>query len=294
MGIELRHLAAFVAVAESLHFRRAAERLHVAQPALSRTIAQLEARLGARLVERSTRNVRLTEAGRVLLPEARATLAAADRAVHRTRAVSEGTVGHLSVTYMDFAINGPLPAILARFRATHPDVEITLRHLWTERQREAVLAGEVDIGFLIGPFDAPGVRSVVVRRERLCVVLPAAHRLAAAERVPLGHLRDEPFVLGNLEAWAPFRRLVDDACRAVGFTPRVVQEAYNSDGIFGLVAAGLGVTVYVDGGARRYRPADVVVRPLADVGVEVATTAAWRADNRSPVLARFVEALSAD
>jgi DNA-binding transcriptional LysR family regulator len=288
MSIDLRHLSAFVAVAEELHFRKAAERLHLAQPALSRTIQQLEAQVGSALFSRSTRAVALTDAGRVLLPEARGVLAASVRALARARAAATGSLGRLSVTYMDFAINGVLPGIMTRFRRLHPGVAVELRHLWTEGQRIALLQREVDVGFLIGPFPGPGVHSVTMRRERLCAVLPVAHALARRKRIALRELRDEPFVLGNLQAWAPFRRIVDEACQASGFVPEVVQEAYNSDGIFGLVASGLGVSLYVEG-ARGYQPRGVVARPLDGCTAEVHTVAAWHADNDSAALARFVD-----
>jgi DNA-binding transcriptional LysR family regulator len=288
MSMELRHLRAFVAVAEELHFRKAAGRLHVAQPALSRTICQLEERVGAPLLMRSTRSVALTDAGRALLPEARATLLAAARALTRAQAAAAGSIGQLSVTYMDFAINGVLPEILARFRRLYPEVQVTLRHLWTEGQRAALLQRDVDIGFLIGPIGGAEIQALSVRRERLCVVLPAGHALARLERVPVGALREQPFVLGNMEAWAPYRHIVDQVCQRAGFVPSVVQEAYNSDGIFGLVASGLGVTLYVEG-ARSYQPKGVTVRPLAGTRVQVETVAAWHGDNDSPALARFVD-----
>jgi len=292
MSIDLRHLKAFIAVAEELHFRRAAARLHLAQPALSRTVRQLEERVGAPLLARSSRSVALTGAGAALLPEARAVLKATERALDRARAAATGSVGRLCVTYMDFAINGALPGILARFRKHHPQVQVVLRHLWTEGQRETLLQGEVDIGFLIGPFEHPGIATHTVRRERLCAVLPCEHRLARLRRVPVDGLRGEPFVLGSMEAWAPYRRIVEQVCGEAGFQPSVVQEAFNSDGIFGLVAAGLGVTLYVEG-ARSLRPRGVAVRPLTGTGVRVQTVAAWRADNDSAVLQRFLEELDA-
>jgi len=129
---------------------------------------------------------------------------------------------------------------------------------------------------------------ITVRAEQLCAVLPAAHPLARLKRIPVSALRDEPFVLGNMEAWMPYRAIVDRVCQEAGFAPKVVQEAFSSDGIFGLVAAGLGVTVYVEG-ARSYRPRGVAVRPLSGVRDRVETVAAWHAENDSPALARIVD-----
>lgn len=290
MSMDLRHFAAFVAVAEALHFRRAAERLHLAQPALSRTIRQLEDHVGAPLLERSTRSVALTRAGAALLPEARAALASAERALASARAAATGTSEPLHITYMDFAINGALPGLLAQLRQAHPALQVTLRHLWTEAQRQALRQREVDLGFLVGPFEAQDISTLVVQRERLCVVLPEGHRLARRRRIAIADLRDEPLVLGNREAWAPFRQVLDHLCQQAGFAPLVVQEAFNSDGIFGLVAAGLGLTVYVDGGIG-HRREGTIARPLWPRSASVETVAAWHEHNRSPALAHFLDIL---
>ena len=282
MNIELHHLRYFVAVAEDLHFRRAAERLHIAQPALSRAIKWLESELDATLLLRTTRNVALTEAGRIYLHETRQALA---------QSAAVGEAGRLSVAYMDFAINGPLPAILNAFRTSHPGVTVDLAHMWTERQREAIVAGDIDIGFLIGPFAAPGIESLTVLSERFVAVLPETHALATRRRISLADLRDEPFILGASQFWGPYRRLVDELCLGAGFTPRVVQEAHNSDGIFGLVAAGMGVSIYVEG-ARNFSLRGCTVRPFKSLDARIETTAVWRADNPSPVIANFVAAIA--
>ncbi len=292
MNIELHHLRYFVAVAEDLHFRRAAERLHIAQPALSRAIKWLESELGAVLLLRTTRNVVLTEAGRIFLHETRLALAQIERGQDLARSAAAGEAGRLSVAYMDFAINGPLPAILNSFRSSHPGVTIDLAHIWTERQREAIVAGDIDIGFLIGPFTAPGIDSLKILAERFVAVLPEDHPLAGKRRFGLAELRDEPFILGASAYWGPYRRLVDELCLGAGFTPRVVQEAHNSDGIFGLVAAGMGVSIYVEG-ARNFALRGCTVRPFKDLDASIETTAVWRTDNPSPVIANFIAAVAA-
>ena len=292
MNIELHHLRYFVAVAEDLHFRRAAERLHIAQPALSRAIKWLESELGATLLLRTTRNVALTDAGRIFLHETRLALAQIERAQSLAQSAAAGEAGRLTVAYMDFAINGPLPAILNAFRASHPGVTIDLAHMWTERQREAIVAGDIDIGFLIGPFSAPGIDSLTILRERFVAVLPEAHPLAHKRSVSLADLSAEPFILGASAYWGPYRRLVDELCLGAGFTPRVVQEAHNSDGIFGLLAAGLGVSIYVEG-ARNFALRGCTIRPLKGLDANIETAAVWRSDNPSPVIANFIEAIAA-
>jgi len=291
INIDLRAMRAFQAVAEALHFRRAAERLNVAQPALSRTIRMLEENIGTALLTRTTRNVELTEAGRVFLDDVRSVLAGAERAVERARRAAEGRIGRLTVAYMDFAINGPLPAIMRRFRKSSPEIEVNLIHLWTARQREALIGGEIDLGFLIGKFSAPDIESLLVRREGLVAVLPEHHALTKRKKISLKDLRDEPFVMGSREFWGPYRDQIDVLCQGAGFTPNVVQEAYNSDGIFGLVAAGLGVTLYTES-ARHLRPRGAVVRPLSP-STRIDTFAAWRTDTRSPARDAFVRAIAA-
>ena len=193
---------------------------------------------------------------------------------------------------MDFAINGPLPAILKAFRMEHPGVTVDLAHMWTERQREAIIAGDIDIGFLIGPFAAPGIDSLTVLEERFVAVLPEAHALAQKRRVKLADLREEPFILGASAFWGPYRRLVDELCLGAGFTPTVIQEAHNSDGIFSLVAAGMGVSIYVEG-ARNFALRGCVVRPFKGLDASIQTTAVWRADNPSPLIANFIQTVAA-
>jgi DNA-binding transcriptional LysR family regulator len=292
VNIELHHLRYFVAVAEDLHFRRAAERLHIAQPALSRAIKWLERELGAPLLLRTTRNVALTEAGRVFLHEVRHALAQIERAQNLARSAAAGEAGRLSVAYMDFAINGPLPAILNAFRESHPKVVIDLAHMWTERQREAIIVGDIDIGFLIGPFEAPDINSMTVLREQFVAVLPETHHLAKKKHLALADLSAEPFILGAIAFWGPYRRLVDELCLSAGFTPQVVQEAHNSDGIFGLVAAGMGVSIYVEG-ARNFSLRGCVIRPFKGLDASIDTTAVWRADNSSPAMPNFIDAIAA-
>ena len=160
--------------------------------------------------------------------------------------------------------------------------------MWTEKQRYALVAGEIDMGFMIGPFDAPGIASTVVAQEKLVAVLPEQHPLARQERIALTDLAAEPFVLGSTETWGPFRQVVGEHCLAAGFVPDVVQEAHNSDGIFGLVAAGLGVTLYVES-ARHLSLRGSTSLPLTDTDATVETIAAWQAKEPSAAVRLFAE-----
>ncbi|BBK31871.1 DNA-binding transcriptional LysR family regulator [Stella humosa] len=287
MHLELRHYRAFAVLAEALHFGRAAERLNMAQPQLSRLVGFIEREVGVVLLFRTTRAISLTPAGEVFFEQATRLLRQADAVVQVTRRAAAGMVGSITIGYMDFAISGPLPAILRGFREAWPQVDIALEHLWTERQHVALLDRRIDLGFLIGPFEHPDVAVVPVASDRLVVVGPEGHPLAAAAEIDLRTLADAPFIFGAPDKWRPFRNRIDRICLDHGFLPRVVQEPFNSDGIFGLVSAGLGITIYPERPLRIY-PRGLVVRPIAGVDARIVTLAAWNRRNASRILENFI------
>lgn len=285
---ETRHMRYFVAVAEALNFRRAAERLNIAQPALSRAIRQLEERLDARLLERSNRRVELTEAGRVFLEGCRRTLSSAEKAVRDARKARAGEIGHLAIGYTDFAISGALPEIMQGFRSVHPEITVDLMHMVTFVQLEALARGDIQVGVMTGPLSEPGLGHVTLQNERLVAILPEAHPLARLEAIPLTSLAGEPFVTGQAAHWRHYLSHMMAVCQNAGFRPRVVQEAYNSEGIFGLVAANMGVTLHVES-ARNYFRQGLAIRPLADSDYRVPTIAAWSTAEISPALRHFID-----
>ena len=285
---DLRQVRAFLSVANELHFGRAAGSLFMTQPALSRTIRGLEDAVGAPLFERSTRRVRLTPAGEAFAAECRLAVGHLDMAARAARNAAEGREGHLRVAYMDFAINGRLPEILQAFRTKWPGVSVTLEYMPTAAQQMALLEGRIDMGFMIGAFDAQKVSSVLVDEQDYVALLPEGHPLAARETLRLADLAAEPFVMGSNETFSAFRTRLFDLCHAASFFPNVVQEASNSGGIFGLVAAGAGVSVYA-GCARNVCRTGVAVRPLADVAEGIPIHAARLTDHASAALRRFEE-----
>lgn len=290
MAYDLRHVRAFVAVAETLSFRAAAERAHLAQPAVSRTIRDLEARLGATLFERDTHHVALTEAGSVFLEDARALLAAAERAQQSARAAQAGRQGRLTVAYMDFATHRLLPAILPAFKAREPDVSVDLVYMATERQRVALLRGEIDVGLMIGPFDSPDVASQTLESLPLMLGLPRSHPLALRPEPPtLAEAAAEPLVLGTMESWSAFRSILARAFEQVGAAPRVVQEASTASAIFAMVGAGMGLTIHA-GVPSRYDVSDLILRPFAGNPPWVPTVMSWRPGRRDAFTSRFVTA----
>ena len=286
LRIDLRHVDAFLALARTLHFGRAARALSVSQPALSRTINTLEETIGVPLFVRTTRQVDLTEAGRAFVQRAPSILEALEKSVADARRAAAGETGRLTVGYMDFAINGPLPSLLQQFRNAAPGIAMDLSYMPTNAQREALFHGQLDIGFMIGPLAADGVTTKAVDDAALVALLPRAHRLARCQSITIDQLAGEAWVLGAADPWQAFRTIVFDCCAKYGFTPNVVQEATNSDGVFGLVAAGVGVSLYSDSAANLRRKG-IVVKEV-DASPRILTIAAWRTDNANPARARFV------
>ncbi|WP_227370743.1 LysR substrate-binding domain-containing protein [Halomonas sp. M20] len=285
------HIRYFIAIAEELHFRRAAERLHVAQPVLSRAIRQLEDQLGVILLQRSRRNVSLTAAGSVFLEECYLAREAMKRAEQRAIKANKGESGRLIVGYTDFAINGVLPSILATFHSHLAEVSIDLVRCDSHEQLEAIEGGRLDVGFLTGPVSGAGLRQVTVHEAPYMAVLPYHHPLADLESVPLKALSEEVFVLGNMHTWRHFVSQIKALCFEAGFIPRVVKEAPNSDSIFGLVAAQMGVTIYPDCDLNHNRR-DIILRPLADTEAKLITEMVWSSSSTNPVVARFVDVVT--
>src|SRR6185503_9814308 len=169
---DLRHLDAFLAVCETLHFGQAADQLRVSQPALSRTIQQLEAALGVALFDRNKRNVALSDAGRALRGHARKVVEQTKAAETRVRLAAEGRAGQLTIAYIDFAMMGIFPEILQKFRQAHPHVDIRLLRMPTDLQREVIQSGDVDVGFLLGKLTGPGLQSLLIEEQSLVALLP--------------------------------------------------------------------------------------------------------------------------
>jgi len=290
MNLNLRHLHAFAILSKELHFGRAAEILNVAQPALTKTIKQLEAEIGAPLLLRSTRRVELTEAGKVLLSETADISGQVERAVERTRQAAQGLRGELRVAYVDFAINGKLPEFLRDFNQAHPDIHLDLIFMPTVHQHVAILQEKIDIGFLYGDFRHQATQSLTFDENQYVAVLPENHPLAAQKSLSLSDLKDQKFVFGTGDSWHIFRRQIFAECRSRGFFPHIALEATNSDGIFGLVIAGTGVTIYSSCLGETPRRG-VVVRPLHDLPRKLLVTVVWGRANRSRLLNTFLRFL---
>ena len=290
MNFGLRHIRYFAAVAEELHFRRAAERLNVAQPALSRSVKHLETQLGVQLLERSNRHVRLTHAGAVFFEGCQDVLETMEGVIARTNKATTGELGHLVVGYTDFAICGELPSILKDFHERHPDITIEPVHGFTAGQLEKLKTGKLDFGFLTGPINQSEFASVTVQDDPFVAVLYDSHPLAGKNGVELGELAEEPFVLGNPSGWKHFNDHLFRICHHAGFAPEIAQYAFNSEGIFGLIACEMGITIHTTCAENILRKG-LVLQPIRDLDATLPTIAAWRNSEVTPTQRLFAEFL---
>jgi DNA-binding transcriptional LysR family regulator len=285
MDVEARLWRAFVTVAEELHYGRAAERLHITQPALSRQIRDLERVLGVTLLDRTSRRVVLSRAGQAVLGQARRALAEADRAVRLARLAAQGDWGELVIAVLPAVALTLLPAIIRAYRDGHPAVGVTISESFDDEQLVALTAGQIDAGFLRAAAAPSGLHLETLRTEPVLAGLPAGHRLAHHDRIALSELAGEPFVFfprhRSVLAYDEFIA----SCRAAGFSPTIVQEASGVSGL-GLVAAGLGVTVV----AASYQTLSMDgVRFVPVVGHQLTLQIAWAAGNTNTALPGFLE-----
>jgi DNA-binding transcriptional LysR family regulator len=285
--MELRHLRSFVVVAEELNVGRAAARLHLTQPSLSRQIAALERDLEVPLFARVRRRFVLTPAGETFLVDALDILRRADEATRDAQRAHRGELGTLRLRFVQSATFEALPRLLSAFRSEYPDVVLDLEAMTTLRQGAALRAGMIDVGLLRPPISEPGLSTRVVSRDPLVAALPAGHRLTRRRRLMLTDLADEPFVLYTRSSGPSVQDAIVGYCLAAGFAPHVVQEAADVQTIVSLVAAGLGVTLLI-APAPPIDAEAVVYRPLADDLPPWELALAWSPDNQSPALAGFL------
>jgi DNA-binding transcriptional LysR family regulator len=241
--IELRHLRYFVAVAEELHFGRAAQRLHLAQPPLSQQIRKLEEIVGHALFTRTSRAVKLTTAGAVFLERARRTLRHVQEDLDEARSVGRGEVGFLKVGFIGSCMLTSVPALFGEYRRRYPKVQLQLHESFTSGVVQALANGTLDVGLLRDGGPVEGLDVEVLYSEPFVAVVPEAHRLARQRTISAAQLRDEPFVFFSQAAGRNAYAKTFALCEAHGFRPHVVQEGPQWLTILRLVGAGLGVTI---------------------------------------------------
>lgn len=286
---ELRHLVHFREVARQLHFRKAAETLGVAQPALSRQVAQLESALGAKLLQRTQRRVEVTAAGRILLERIEPLLRALGGIPRELRAVAEGEVGHLRIAFTGLAMATVLPRILREFHKRHPGIRLELNESPTAAQLVALRAGELACGFF-HPEDnpPPDLATHLLLQERNGILLPAEHPLARRRTLRLGDLAATPFVLFPRENNPGFYDRILTAFRDAGVTPLIAEEVWPRANGIGLVRAGVGAT-FMTASEAQHLPADVTFRRLDGPAPESRLVVGWPQQARiEPALAAFL------
>ena len=289
--MELRLLRYFLAVAETEHFGRAAEQLHMAPPPLSRAIRQLEDALGAQLFTRDTRQVRLTEAGRVLQREATLALAGMDDIADRVRRIGAGLAGVIRLGVTGSATCGVLPRLARLIKERVPGVALRIQtEMLTPAQAEALRSNRLDLGVLRTPLPENGLASRTIAEEALVLALPTSHPLAARPALTVGDLRSEPFITYDPATGSVVDGAVVRTCAAAGFAPRREHLVDETATVIALVSAGLGVAL-VPASTRALTLDGVTYRNLPDTE-RVSLALAWRRDDDSTVLAHVLDALT--
>jgi DNA-binding transcriptional LysR family regulator len=263
-GIELRHLRYFIAVAEELHFSRAAERLHMAQPPLSQQIRYLEEWIGYPLFIRTSRNVRLTPAGKELLQRVLQTMRKLESDVLSAKQVGRGETGNLMVGFVGSSMLTSLPKLIKHYRTQYPEVHLRLEEFYTSTLVQALQEETVDVGFLRDAELAEGLHIEKLFQERFVAIVPASHRLAQKKSIAIPSLRSEPFVLFRRAAGEGAWRKTVSICEQHGFLPNIVQEAPHWLTIVRLVGAAIGITLAPEC-VREIASRDVVCLPLQNV-----------------------------
>lgn len=285
---DLRQLRHFIAVAERLHFGRAAAALHISQPPLSRSIRDLENRVGASLLARSRRRVELTPEGARFLEEAKRIVAQLERAVLDVGSMAAGEGGRLRLGFVSLADFGMLPRLLKAYKAARPGVALALREMLSPDQAAALAAGELDFGLLLPPVSGADLEHIVVQRERFLAALPARHRLARMRSgIAVRELADEAFVMAPRSIAPGLHDIVSALAARAGFAPRVAQEAIQMQTVVSLVSSGLGVAL-VPASVANLGRRGVVYREIADAHPRLDLWLAWRRGALSAAAREFV------
>ncbi len=281
---ELSQLRCFVAVAEELHFSRAAERLNMTQPPLSRQIRLLEHHVGVQLLERNSRTVRLTAAGKAFFPEAARILRIAEEAIFAARRAAKGEQGNLAIGFTSASGYSLLPEVVRRLRECAPGVSLTLKELVSTVQVEALNAGELDLG-LLRPHPLGGeLDSRLIARESLMLAIPEGEAEAWPREPTLDDLHGKPFVMYSPYEARPFYLMLSERFARAGVVPDIVEHIGQVHTMLALVRAGVGAALIAEG-ASRLKFDGIVMRRMATEPVEM--VCAWRRDNDNPVLALF-------
>jgi DNA-binding transcriptional LysR family regulator len=284
--IDIRQMRYFVTLAETLHFGRAAEQLHITQPPLSRQITALEKELGVKLLERHSRRAGLTRAGQQFLGDARAALLAFDTACRNAKFADKGEIGELSIGFTMHPAYTVMPSLTRQFMAAYPKVDVKLREIAPDNLADDTLSGQFDVALAFAPGPMTGLEIQPIVRERLCLALPQNHPLAKRSSIDAHQLKNEPLIVTPAQATPSLRKAISDYCGEAGFAPTIRLETLFQQTIVSLVAETLGVAIVPESMKRLGIPG-VVFRPLKKAP-EVDHVVAWRADNLNPTLRPFL------
>ena len=290
MALDLRHFRCFVAVAEELHFHRAAKILGVAQPALSRTIKNLEQALGVSLLKRSNRQVELTEVGKSFLLGCRECLENSNRIIEDAQLAQQGIIGTLRIGYTENAMNGRLPGLIKAFKDQESDIALFLTHAVTSDQLGQLEEGKIDLGFATGNIIRPGFDSIRIQSERFVCVVYGGHHLASRTNICLSELVDEPMIQGMKEHWQHYHSYLLALFRNAGFYPKIVQEGLTGSEVQRLVACGIGIAVLTETVVESLSPGLVVI-PIGDLSDRLDTVAVWRSTSTKVAKDHFISFL---
>jgi len=285
--MELRHIRSFLSIAETLHFGRTAELIHISQPALSLQIRALEEEVGVRLFERNRRKTTLTAAGAAFRDDAAAALSQLEQATRRAKSAANGKLGLLRLGFVSTAGSEIVPDIVRQFRQLNPAVEFSLRNILTAEQVHMLETGSLDIGFLRVPIgEHSALDIVVVHREPFVLVVPSSHKLAKRKRVWLREVAGQDFVMYERTYALGFHDLMVGILRDAGIVPNVTQTAVEIPTLLSLVASGMGITIMPASVVKHYVASVVACNildriPMTEIGMAV------RKGTRAPVVDNF-------
>jgi DNA-binding transcriptional LysR family regulator len=291
--MDFKRLKSMTVLAEELHFGRAAERLGIAQPALTQQIQALERDIGVQLFLRTKRSVRLTASGQVMLGEAVRTLQQVERTILVAQQAGRGQLGHIEIGFVGSAIfSGVLSGAIARYRAANPLVEFRLNELGILHQLQDIGSGRLDVGIIRLPVKsaAPELMITPIYRDPIILAIPARHPLAKLKSVPPKRLKREQFVAVQIQEGVGFNAQVAELCTVAGLIPHITQRAGQFTALAGMVAGGLGLA-FVPSSVKNLKIPDVVYRPLANSNQQSDLAMVYRKSERAPAVLSFIKEL---
>ena len=285
--IEFRHIKYFLAVAEDLHFRKAAERLFISQPGLSRQIKQMEDDLGISLFERHNRKVALTKPGKYLQIELAKNLKNLEHIFNHAKLLNDGVGGDLKFGYVGSAMQEIIPNLLVQFRKEHPDVVFSLKEMDNERQIESLLSHDVDMGFVRLERVPRGLEILPLLKETFCLVLPKNHQITAKEFIGLSQFKDEPFILFDPKYSASYHEKVMQIFDESGFSPIVSHNTIHASSIYKLVENSFGISIVPKSLLSNHQGVRFI--ELDMISQRTVLSAVWNKDNKNPILHKTIE-----